>query len=749
MKKITLLFALILAAVSVNAQVLFYDDVPTNPEPAYTKIDGDGRAISSFYTNQNVFTNGSWSLSNFGSPLGVAYYSCSSFIGSDSCQSTNDFLVLPLLDFTNANATPFLTFEAATSGDTGTMAVFATTSIAGSTPVASDFTGSALGTFALVKNTYTKFTADLTSLAGQNTVYIAIVNKSTLCNGFIALREIYVKNNIAKDLSVTTSNLVTEDIERASAALNYNYSIVPCGVNNSTVSVTIKNSGTQAFNDTAFIGYRYENTVIEDTVLTYITNPIPVAGTVTHTFTTNIDFTTFESTVFSYWALGGGADTDLVNSTKRQVLIAPNTVDLSTTPYFTSFERSNTELAKTLAIKIENSATAATEWEIQDFSRFSDKHEYLQSGDRLMRHSYIGPSSPLSLVPSDNWFFTSCMSFDATKHYRVSFYYTTSFGNIVPHTINFAVGDDYGSSNMTNVASATLEDTLKTFFFKEFQVSTSGNKHFGVQNNSPRGWYLTMDDLKIEEVKPPTAPAVSSSWNACDSTARVTFNYILGNTYTINWGDGTTETVTASPAEHKYTILGPQSATVTVSNAAGTANSSTAITTTAPAVPTGAFTFTQNGTSVNFTVANPNPCSTYEWSFGDNTPNATGTSTSHTYTAAGSYTVTLTETNTLGSMSTTQTVVITTSINEINFVNGINVFPNPTNDNVKIEFELNSAQNVEIALVSLDGKVVKTLASSNVTKVNEKLNVANLAKGIYILDITTAEGKFTTNLVVK
>ena len=97
-----------------------------------------------------------------------------------------------------------------------------------------------------------------------------------------------------------------------------------------------------------------------------------------------------------------------------------------------------------------------------------------------------------------------------------------------------------------------------------------------------------------------------------------------------------------------------------------------------------------------------------------------------------------------------QDVIITgVAINELNFENGISIFPNPVIDVLNISFELNTAQNVEVSLVTIDGKLVNATTHSNVSNVSTTINTTNLSTGMYILNITSDEGKFTSTLMVK
>jgi hypothetical protein len=79
----------------------------------------------------------------------------------------------------------------------------------------------------------------------------------------------------------------------------------------------------------------------------------------------------------------------------------------------------------------------------------------------------------------------------------------------------------------------------------------------------------------------------------------------------------------------------------------------------------------------------------------------------------------------------------TAGINE-NVINA-NVYPNPANDvlNIAINEEIES-----VSIVTLDGKVVATSTSSTV-------NVADLTSGMYVYEITTANGNVARDTFVK
>jgi PKD repeat protein len=126
--------------------------------------------------------------------------------------------------------------------------------------------------------------------------------------------------------------------------------------------------------------------------------------------------------------------------------------------------------------------------------------------------------------------------------------------------------------------------------------------------------------------------------------------------YSWNWGDSTTPTTTASPA-HTYATPGTYTIVLTVTDVWGKFGTAThAVTITEPASNNAPTAVIASGTCATFTTCamsgtgstDPDTAAgdgirNYVWSWGDGTPDTTGTtaSQSHVYPLAGSYTVTL------------------------------------------------------------------------------------------------------------
>jgi gliding motility-associated-like protein len=134
------------------------------------------------------------------------------------------------------------------------------------------------------------------------------------------------------------------------------------------------------------------------------------------------------------------------------------------------------------------------------------------------------------------------------------------------------------------------------------------------------------------------------------------------SSYTWVWGDATTNG-TVTPTNHVYATTGVKTVELIVQSVAGCRDSIQKTFTFAPG-PTASF------TSTNVCLNTPNSFSSTStptagiasqvWTWGDGTPNGSGTSPSHTYSSAGTYSVKLVVTAAAGSCtaSVTQTVVV-------------------------------------------------------------------------------------------
>lgn len=88
-------------------------------------------------------------------------------------------------------------------------------------------------------------------------------------------------------------------------------------------------------------------------------------------------------------------------------------------------------------------------------------------------------------------------------------------------------------------------------------------------------------------------------------------------------------------------------------------------------------------------------------------------------------------------------------IASVNGSDNLSVYPNPANESLSINFNLNASSNVAVNLIDLNGKVVfsKTI-SGKILKYQDTLSLSEFANGIYTLQISTANGISTEKVVI-
>jgi PKD repeat protein len=155
------------------------------------------------------------------------------------------------------------------------------------------------------------------------------------------------------------------------------------------------------------------------------------------------------------------------------------------------------------------------------------------------------------------------------------------------------------------------------------------------------------------------------------------------------------------------------------------------------------------GATGNFTNQSTNAW-TYNWNFGDASPTSNAQNPTHTYTANGTYTVTLTVTGACGTDTYTQVVTITeVGIEDADLANTLSIYPNPNDGHFTVSFEFAEAKDVSIVLTDAAGRMVTNDEQYNVMNYKREFGNEELANGIYLITITTAEGSVTRKVSIQ
>jgi len=176
----------------------------------------------------------------------------------------------------------------------------------------------------------------------------------------------------------------------------------------------------------------------------------------------------------------------------------------------------------------------------------------------------------------------------------------------------------------------------------------------------------------------------------------------------------------------------------------------TAITANLVEAPSAAYTPTTTAGSCEVSFdASASVGDTYAWDFGDGS-GASGATPTHTYSASGTYDVTLVVSNSCGNDTVVQQVTVDCIGLREDFLSSLNAYPNPTTDVLNIVFELQNRQDVQVRLMNSLGQIVYGEDLEAFSGVYEhQLSLENQAKGVYMLQVTTANGTKTMRVTLQ
>ena len=187
-------------------------------------------------------------------------------------------------------------------------------------------------------------------------------------------------------------------------------------------------------------------------------------------------------------------------------------------------------------------------------------------------------------------------------------------------------------------------------------------------------------------------------------------------------------------------------AVAATSQQSGCVGRDTVIVTVIP-VPVSFFTFNTTSQIVTFTD-NSTGATGWLWNFGDGTT-STLQNPVHYYSTLGTYTVTLTVSNGVCNNVTTQTVDITqVGLPQLSDNTGFFLYPNPTSDMATISFESNESS-VVVTLYDAVGKEImkNTISPSVANQYMYTLDMKNLSKGIYLVQVSVGKNNVTRQLI--
>ena len=140
----------------------------------------------------------------------------------------------------------------------------------------------------------------------------------------------------------------------------------------------------------------------------------------------------------------------------------------------------------------------------------------------------------------------------------------------------------------------------------------------------------------------------------------------------------------------------------------------------------------------------------YAWDFGDGNT-ATGASYTHTYASSGTYNVTLTVSDSTDCYSTdvaTKSISVTIGLPENALSRSLRLYPNPVEDVLTIELSLDGKNDITLRVMDMSGKdVISTIKTKQDKEMKTTLDLSDLAKGVYMIEVSDGEHTAVRRLV--
>jgi hypothetical protein len=203
--------------------------------------------------------------------------------------------------------------------------------------------------------------------------------------------------------------------------------------------------------------------------------------------------------------------------------------------------------------------------------------------------------------------------------------------------------------------------------------------------------------------------------------------------YTFLWDDSSNQTTATATG----LVAGTYNCTITDSSGCAVTVS---VTVTEPTVLSGSIVDNLDST-ITATATGGTPPYTYLWDA------AAGNQTTATATglAAGTYACVMTDSN---GCTTNGSVTTTVGISDYATKLDIEAFPNPVKEILTISYNFDANENITIKMINNVGQIIKVVSVNNVISGQLELNTANFASGMYLLNVTTETGSFVKSIVV-
>ncbi len=351
---------------------------------------------------------------------------------------------------------------------------------------------------------------------------------------------------------------------------------------------------------------------------------------------------------------------------------------------------------------------------------------------------YAKPTVPSDLLSPTDFVYLDSLKFTQSDFVTPQCTATVTFSN--PDTVHLCAG-----ANVVLSVSGSYSKVLWD----------NGSSTTGVLASAPGWYYVTVRsnccigrDSLFVVIDPLTVSAFSTQPNELivDFTDLST-----GSPTTWYWdfGDGTTST--QQNPTHIYAAAGTYTVCLMTNNGCVFDTICQTITLTCASPTTASFTSTigvgGNDLSVNFFDASGGSPTSWLWDFGDGTT-STAQSPNHLYATSGTYTVCLTIQDPCGIDSLCETItIVVAALDELSTAK-VSLFPNPTDDILRINASGWAGQDWTLNLLSTIGEAIWTLSGSGNT-IDETIHTHHLAAGVYFIQLQTEYGSGQYKVVKK
>ncbi len=267
---------------------------------------------------------------------------------------------------------------------------------------------------------------------------------------------------------------------------------------------------------------------------------------------------------------------------------------------------------------------------------------------------------------------------------------------------------------------------------------------------------LYLDNINIfNSTAPPTANFSSSDLTVCINDT-ITFynNTITNSAATYLWDFGTTalpytSSTTEGPHDIVFSNIGTQTVSLEVTNAYATDFISKEILVVDE--PSASFDFTAMDGVLTFQNLSQNG-SSYIWDFGDGMT-SDEENPIHTFVENGTYNISLTVVSeTCNSIVTiSQEVdVIVTKVENLDVGFDVSIFPNPNNGLFYLEIESEVAQDLDVEIIDLDGKIIRQfLIKSQSEKSIQTIDCQGITSGVYFVRVKSGQGVLMKKVLIQ